>query len=479
MDFNFKFRGPMNTRFFICMMSLVFFLNCESNQKMTGTARSASNKNTKSETGAKGVENNSDLKTGADRASGASDKEAFLGNSVFGTRKGDVNGGIIEEIRSLGDLGKPDEMARQGADIAILNVCSQCAATGIGASFIQAKDKMALKFRPAIGGDPVLLDATPELITSIVNEGKISFHATFLPDGDYSVTLCQKGESFPPLAGACNFWTKADLDSKNCRDLYVNWLPKTDPTITVKSGSIASAKDGVKSNPTNSWEPVWTYVKEAEDLVLARYPGLPILPIIFDSNDNPMNMDFATREAIGCAAKVSPLIIDMANTGINMSAPLSGVDFDINADGKLDRISWPLEDTAMFLFIDKNSDGNVNNGGELFGDHTIGPDGIVAPNGFAALKKYDDNFDNVIDKNDKAFNTIIKFWTDKNHNAKVESGEAKTFEELGIVSIDLSYVEVHEYDRYGNDNALRSVIRLQNGEYRLIFDIWFRPVPKI
>ena len=76
--------------------------------------------------------------------------------------------------------------------------------------------------------------------------------------------------------------------------------------------------------------------------------------------------------------------------------------------------------------------GKIDNGNELFGNHTIsntayGYTDKKATNGYEALKAYDLNGDNVIDEKDEIFNKL-KIWKDKNSN--------------GIIDIDLNYKEI-------------------------------------
>ena len=46
----------------------------------------------------------------------------------------------------------------------------------------------------------------------------------------------------------------------------------------------------------------------------------------------------------------------------------NGVDFDINADGLMDTTAWAASDDGLLVF-DRNNDGLINDGSELFGEH--------------------------------------------------------------------------------------------------------------
>lgn len=81
--------------------------------------------------------------------------------------------------------------------------------------------------------------------------------------------------------------------------------------------------------------------------------------------------------------------------------------FDIDADGELDEISQ-LGAGSGYLALDKNGDGVINDGSELFG--------TASGNGFADLAKYDDDGNGWIDENDEVWNKL-KIWAkDENGN---------------------------------------------------------------
>lgn len=81
--------------------------------------------------------------------------------------------------------------------------------------------------------------------------------------------------------------------------------------------------------------------------------------------------------------------------------------FDIDADGVLDEIS-NLGSGSGYLALDKNGDGTINDGSELFG--------TASGNGFADLAKYDEDGNGWIDENDAVWSKL-KIWT-KDENGK-------------------------------------------------------------
>jgi hypothetical protein len=94
-----------------------------------------------------------------------------------------------------------------------------------------------------------------------------------------------------------------------------------------------------------------------------------------------------------------PLVLDLASNGFRTSGLSRTVAFDLDGDGKRDQISVPVGDDAL-LALDRNGNGRIDDGRELFGDQN------GAANGFAELSKYDDNGDGRIDRQDAIFERL-------------------------------------------------------------------------
>ncbi|AYQ55844.1 hypothetical protein MS2017_0083 [Bathymodiolus thermophilus thioautotrophic gill symbiont] len=131
-----------------------------------------------------------------------------------------------------------------------------------------------------------------------------------------------------------------------------------------------------------------------------------------------------------------PLAFDLDGDGIEIVPIKNGVMFDHNSDGIKTKSAWLGEDDA-WLALDKNGNGAIDNGSELFGDSTILSNGNKAKNGIEALADLDSNHDGIINNEDEQFKNL-RLWQDVNQDGVGQRNEIKTLEDLNIEFINLT-----------------------------------------
>jgi hypothetical protein len=165
----------------------------------------------------------------------------------------------------------------------------------------------------------------------------------------------------------------------------------------------------------------------------------------------------------GCSD--TPIIIDTMGVGFNLTNADNGVLFNLSSSGVRQYVWMEAGSTNAFLVLDRNANGLIDDGTELFGDVTPQP-GERGRNGFAALAVFDDprnggNGDGIIDDKDAIYKQL-RLWRDLNHDGISEPNELFTLEELGVESISLEYKESRRTDQYGNEFRYRAKVQLKN-----------------
>ena len=135
---------------------------------------------------------------------------------------------------------------------------------------------------------------------------------------------------------------------------------------------------------------------------------------------------------------MDPLAIDLDSDGIE-AVPVNGsspVLFDHDGDGTRTGSGWLKGDDA-WLVLDKNANGRIDNGSELFGADTVMSNGQKASNGFAALADLDRNHDGFFDSLDAKYSQV-QIWRDLDQDGVSEAGELQSLDAAGIASISLA-----------------------------------------
>jgi hypothetical protein len=150
----------------------------------------------------------------------------------------------------------------------------------------------------------------------------------------------------------------------------------------------------------------------------------------------------------GCY-NITPIVIDTLGNGFDLTNVRAGVRFDITATGHPLQVAWIQEDDA-WLVLDRNGNGTIDNGAELFGDATRLSSGRLANHGFEALAELDVNGDGWISAADPVY-AQLRLWQDANHNGLSEAGELIPLARKAVAGIGLDYRESRWQDEHGNE----------------------------
>ncbi len=195
------------------------------------------------------------------------------------------------------------------------------------------------------------------------------------------------------------------------------------------------------------------------------------------------NEDLPCFPGIDVNCYYSPIIINFENGDYRLTGRNAPVLFDMAGNGHATMMGWTVAGAdEAFLWLDRNHNGKVTSGAELFGNFTPLRGGQLARNGFEALREFDTNGDGVIDERDPIWSRLM-LWRDFNHNGISEQNEIAPLEGSGVASIDLRYHWSGRHDNWGNAFKYQSLVSMANhsghgAQVRPVYDIFFVSVPK-
>jgi hypothetical protein len=197
--------------------------------------------------------------------------------------------------------------------------------------------------------------------------------------------------------------------------------------------------------------------------------------------DSPTAADECTLQHVYTFNDESPIILTLEEGFPQLTAP--EVLFDLSNCGSPQLIGWTAPHTRQgFLALDRDSDGLIESGAEMFGNFTPLSNGLgLAINGFDALALFDEaayggNGDGWISNADSIY-ASLQLWIDDNHNGVTDLGELRRLRDLGVQAISLSARESRQRDEFGNELRYISkfLLRLPSGSIvpRRAVDVYF------
>jgi hypothetical protein len=174
----------------------------------------------------------------------------------------------------------------------------------------------------------------------------------------------------------------------------------------------------------------WSALLDLIDAAKNALYGSPAVPAI----DPATRFDPAQRYLTPPSR--DPLTLDLDGDGLETVAASVGVLFDHDGDGIKNGTGWIQADDGL-LVLDRNGNGSIDSGRELFGDSTPLAGGGTAADGFAALAQEDTSLDGKVDAGDARW-AGLRVWQDANQDGISQAGELRTLAALDIVSIQVA-----------------------------------------
>jgi len=200
---------------------------------------------------------------------------------------------------------------------------------------------------------------------------------------------------------------------------------------------------------------------------------------------NCTNMESQWQTAPTCdCVDPSPVVIDVNGDGLKFTNRQNGALFDLNGDARANQIPWVVAGSDdAWLALDRNGDGLISTGSELFGTYTEQAETDPKKrNGFLALAEFDKklkggNGDGRLDQEDKVFPKLV-LWQDVNHDGVSQTIEQHDLASLGVHGLDLSVKEWKKVDEYGNEFRYRVRIFSDKGIDNWAYDVFFPTAQK-
>jgi GH24 family phage-related lysozyme (muramidase) len=261
----------------------------------------------------------------------------------------------------------------------------------------------------------------------------------------------------------------------------------------IEEGEGGEIKKATKAGTFKSDDKKYTYVwaGEGNDLVINGTITVKNfhngdLGITLKEREKKKPNDFDDAQNI--PTQYDPLTLDLNGNGIE-TIPTSTppLFFDLNATGIKISSGW-IAPTDGLLVLDRNGNGTIDSGAELFGNATPLNNGGKAADGFAALAQEDTNGDGLVNNLDANWDNL-RVWQDLNQDGISQSDELTTLDQQGITSFNVGRTLHMQHLPNGNQIADLGAFTRADGstgetgtpqgmaDINLVVDTWHRTFP--
>ena len=172
-----------------------------------------------------------------------------------------------------------------------------------------------------------------------------------------------------------------------------------------------------------------------------------------------------------------PVIVSLEDGYYELTDTKGGVEFDLNGDGETEKIPWTGGKDDAFLVLDRNGNGLIDDGRELF-SHVSPQQPSLTPNGFQALRMFDDplnggNDDGRLNASDEIYGSL-SLWLDADRDGSTDTGELVSLSSVGLAEIELDYTDEFAHDdEHGNTFKYSAPAHFDDGRSVLAWAVFF------
>lgn len=306
----------------------------------------------------------------------------------------------------------------------------------------------------AYGGNAVtVMETRAGYVRMITQDGEVTVTMVNPPDGPYRRSISEQ-PSTPS-------WPTTQLEVRHSK--VVGGVEVTRVWLGV-SGTVEPSTQflGEDEFDVHTIQAVLRLTPEPQAQVVGEMRQAPRVEAVLRFGVTP-------QPPSNCDGRNTPLVLDLNHNGqVDLTSVVgSTIRFDVGANGLNATTAWLAAGESMdgFLALDRNGNGVVDDGRELFGNQHH------AANGFEELRRFDTNQDGVINAGDPVF-SVLHVWRDHNGNGHSEPHELVRLTQLGVASIPLSYAQDDALDRHGNGLFQRGSFTWTGGTTSPVVDAW-------